>query len=490
MNTVRTIAKNSGASLLTQVSTPASSFVLVFFIARWLGVSGVGSFSSALSMLYIFEAFTCLGFQYLITREISQDRSKAGKLLVNASFLGFISSIIMVGVMCLVVNVITDSPDTIHSAYVLSISLIPFTLSLVCQSISRGFEKLEHIAIATVAGNALKVLLGLFVLFGGYGLIHLMIVILGSHFLMFGISLFFAVKCVSKDLSGILKIDIAFCKWIIAATSVFALIFIFSAIRYNIDVLILTKMMGEREVGFYSAASKLANIGALGISFYIMAIQPVIFRLFKSSMEKFEMVCSESIRYFFILILPIIAGTTILSDKFVLLIFGAEFLPSAHVLSILIWLVILTGFNQIFANVLVASNYQKVNLLGNIISMISNIFLNLLLIPRYSFIGAGIASVASASVILIYQYNFVSKYLFKVHYFSLAKKPFLATTLIGGIIFLLRDINLVFLIFVSVVGYFTFLLILKTFLERDINLVRKLFKGEEDLPYEGSSRNA
>lgn len=479
MNTVRTIVKNSGASLLTQVSTPASSFVLVFFIARWLGVSGVGSFSSALSMLYIFEAFTCLGFQYLITREISQDRSKAGKLLVNASFIGFIVTIPFVVVMCLVANLITGNADTIHSAYVLSISLIPFTLSLVCQSVSRGFEKLEHIAIATVAGNALKLLLGLFVLFGGYGLIHLMIVILGSHFLIFIISLYFAFKCISEQENRNLKIDILFCKWIIQATPVFALIFVFSAIRYNIDVLILTKMMGEREVGFYSAASKLVNIGALGISFYIMAIQPVIFRLFKSSMEKFEMVCSESIRYFFILILPIIAGTTILSDKFVLLIFGAEFLPSAHVLSILIWLVILTGFNQIFANVLVASNYQKVNLLGNIISMIVNICLNLLLIPRYGFIGAGIASVVSALVILIYQYNFVSKYLFKVHYFSLAKKPFLATVLIGVVIFLLRDINLVVLIVVSAVGYFMSLLVLKAFSEKDINLVRKLYKGEE-----------
>jgi O-antigen/teichoic acid export membrane protein len=463
------------------VSTPASSFVLVFFIARLLGVSGVGAYSSAFSLLYMFEAFACLGFQYLITKEVSQDKSKAGKFLVNASFLGLVFSILMAGVMCAIVNVITDARDTIHSTYVLSISLIPFTLALVCQSISRGFEKLEHIAIATVAGNALKVLLGSFVLFKGYSLVHLMIIILGSHFLMFGISLFFAVRCVSADLGRILKIDIMFCKWIIGATPIFALIFIFSAVRQNIDILILTKMMGEREVGFYSAASKLVNVGALGISFYIMAVQPLIFKLFKSSLEKFETLCLESIRYFFILILPIIAVTTILSDKFVLLIFGEKFLPSAYVLSILIWLLILAGFNQIFTNALVASNNQKVNLFGNIISMIANVCLNLLLIPRLGFIGAGIASVASALVILIYQYNFVSKNLFKVNYLSLGKKPLIGSVFMGIFLIFYKDINLFLSIFASTIVYLLSLLALKTFSMRDRDRIRQLWKKESNL---------
>lgn len=479
MNTVRKIVWNSGASLLTQISTPASSFVLVFFIARLLGVSGVGAYSSAFSLLYIFEAFTCLGFQYLITKEVAQDKSKAGKLLVNASFLGFVFSILMVGVMCVVVNAITNAPDTIHSTYVLSLSLVPFTLALVCQSISRGFEKLEDIAIATVAGNALKVVLGWVVLFKGYSLAYLMAVILGSNCLMFSISLFFAVKLISPDLRRILKIDMGFCKWIIGASPVFAFIFIFAAIRQNVDILILTKMMGEREVGFYSAASKLVNIGALGISFYIMAVQPVIFRLFKSSMKKFEIVCLESIRYFFIMMFPIIVVATFLGDKFILLIFGKEFLPSAYVLSILIWLLILTGFNQIFANALVASNYQRVNLIGNIISMVSNVFLNLLLIPRFSFIGAGIASVVSAFVILVYQHWFVVKHLFKVNYFKLAKRPFIAVVLMALILFILKDANFLVLVVISFIGYFISLFVLKEFSERDIDLVRRLFKGEE-----------
>lgn len=481
MNTVRRIVKNSGAAFLTQLSTPVSSFVLVFFIARFLGVSGVGIYSAALAILFIFQAFSSLGFQYLITREVAQDKSKAGKLLVNASLIGFIFSIFMAGVMCLVVNLITDSADIIHAVYILSISLIPYSLALVCQSISRGFEKLEYITIAMVMGNVFKLLLGLFILFEGYDLIYLMFVISGSHFLIFFISLFLTFKCISKPFHQISRIDFGFCKWIIGATPVFALIFVFSDIRQNIDVLILTSIMGEREVGFYGAASKLMKMCGLGIGFYIWALQPVIFRLFKSSQEKFELACTESIRYLFIIILPIITGTIILSDKFILLIFKEEFLPSAYVLNILIWLLMLKVFNQIFANALIASNNQKVNLQGNIISMISNIVLNLLLIPKFSFIGAGIANVASALIMFAYQHHFVSKNLFKINYFHIAKKTVVANVLMGTIVFLLKDINLFLLIVISAVAYFIILLSLKVFSTRDMDLLRKLWKGEGDL---------
>ena len=481
MNTVRRIVKNSGASFLTQISTPASSFVLVYFIARWLGVSGLGAYTSALSVLLIFQAFASLGFQHLITREVAQDNSKASKFLVNASFLGCIFSIPIAGFMSLAVHFITDDSVVIQAVYVLSISLVPYTLGVVCQSISRGFEKLEHITIAIVSGNVFKLLLGIIVLFQNYGLTYLMFVILGSHILIFIISLFLTLKCISKDRQKFSVIDIVFCRWILRTTPVFALIFIVAAIRMYINIVILTSMMGARDVGFFSAADRLVNLFSLGISFYIMAVQPVIFRLFKSSFEKFEMVCTESIRYFSIMMLPIIAGMTILGDRFILLIFKGEFLPSTVALNILIWVLILKGFNQIFANALIASNNQKINLKGNIIGMLSNVCLCILLIPTLSFIGAAIANVAAAFITFIYQNYFVSKLLLKINILQLAQKPIAATILTVMIIFLLKDINLFVLIVISAITYLICLWALKSFTANDMDLLRKLWRGNEEL---------
>lgn len=484
MNSVKRIAKNSGASLLAQVSNPISSFILVFFIARLLGVSGLGVLSSALSIFYIFQALSSLGFNYLITREVAQDKAKAGKYLINASLLGAIVSILMVFIMCLVVNFITDVTDIKSAVYIMSIALVPSTLAVVFQSICRAFEKIEYITISQIVGNVFKGIFGLIVLFKGFGIISLVTVIMGSNFLICLMSYFFAVRCTAKKR---FKVDIDFCKWIIKATPVFAFIFIVHTIRWNIDILLLTNMMGETEVGYYNAAIRLINICKLGLSCYIFAIQPVIFKLFRSSIEKFKLLCEDSIRYLLIITIPVALGITLLSDKLILLVFNQDFLPATNVLAITIWIQVLAGANLIFASALVACNKQKVNLKGIVISMIVNICLNLILIPKFDIIGAAVASLSSSFVLLSYQYLFISKHLFRISFIRISIKPTISAAIMGTVILLIKDANLPFVIALSMGIYVACLLVLKTFSPEDKKLWSKIWRKDGNLNISTSS---
>jgi O-antigen/teichoic acid export membrane protein len=388
----------------------------------------------------------------------------------------------MSGIMCVSVNLITNNNDIIRGVYILSISLIPYTLAVVCQSISRAFEKMEHIAVSELSGNCSKMVVGVFVLMKGYGILELMFIILASQILISGLSLYFALKCIRKPLRLIAKeLNLDFSKWMLRASPVFAVILIVSAIRLNIDISILTKMMGEIEVGYYSAASKLVTLFKHGMICYIMAIQPVVFRLYATSSEKFETICRESIRYIFIITFPIIFGTMVLSEHFIILIFRQEFLPSALALRVIIWVIILFGLNQIFANALIAGHKQNINLHANLIGMAGNIALNVFLIPPYAVLGAAVANVASAFIILIYQYYFVSRYLFEVNYINYILKPFISSVVMGGFLLVIKEFNLLISIPISAVIYIICLLALRTFSKKDLNLLRKLWKGERGL---------
>lgn len=478
MNTVKRLVKNTGAEFLTQVAAPACSFILILFVARSLGVSGLGKFSIALSLFFIFHTISSLGFTHLITREVARDRSKAGKYLINASFIGFFFSALMVGAMYLASYLLNYSADTALAIYILSFALIPAVFALVCQSICRAFEKLEYVSIPLIIGNLFKVSFGLLILFKGYGLVELMAVILGSHFLIFFMSLYFVFRCIGKPLY---KIDFKFCKWIIEATPVFALIFIFSTIYWNVDIIMLSKIKGPTEVGFYSAAYKLMKVCKIIPMAYLMAFQPVIFRLFKSSSEKFKFACTKSIKYLFVTILPIAVGTTILADKFIRLFFRNEFLASANVLRILIWTLVPFSIVLVFAYALIASNNQKIDLRVNIIGMVCNVGLNLLLIPKLGFLGAGIATLTSICIFLTLQYLFISKNLFKVNFVEATKKPIISAALMGIVILLIREVNLLLLIFISAAVYGFFLFALRTFSQGDIRLVRRLWEKEKGL---------
>ena len=487
MNTVKRLVKNTGAALLTQVIGPVCSFILVLFVARTLRVSGLGKFSIALSVFFIFQTISSLGFTHLITREVARDRSKASKYLINASFIALFFSALMAGAMCLTAYLLNYPADTALAIYILSFALIPAVIALVCQSICRAFEKLEYVSIPLVTGNLFKVLLGLFILFRGYGLVELMIVILGSHFLILFMSQYFVLRCIGKPLY---RIDFGFCKWIIKATPVFALIFIFSTIYWNVDVIMLSKMKGATEVGFYSAAYKLAMVCKIILMAYLMAFQPVIFRLFKSSLEKFKIACTKSIKYLFFTMLPIAVGTTILADRFIQLFFRNEFLASASALRILIWTLVPFSMVLVFAYALIASDNQIIDLRVNIIGMLCNVGLNLLLIPKLGFLGAGIATLASICIFLTLQYLFISKNLFKVNFVEATEKPIISAALMGIVILLIREVNLLLLIFISAAVYGFFLFALRTFSQGDIDLVRRLWEKERGLALsqsEGSS---
>jgi len=478
MNTVKRLAKNMGAMLLAQVAEPACSFILVIFIARSLGVSGLGKFSIALSLFFIFETISSLGFAHLVTREVARDKSKAGKYLINASFVGFFFSVLMVGAMGLTSYLLNYSADIALAIYILSFALIPATLALICQSICRALEKLEFVALPLIIGSSFKVLVGIYILFRGFGLIELMAAILVSQFLILLMSLYFVLRCIGRP---VYSIDLKFCKWIIRATPVFALIFILNTMRWNVDILMLSKLTGATDVGFYSAAHKLMKVGRMLLTGYAMAFQPVIFRLFKESSEKFIIACRESIKYLFIAILPIAVGTTLLSDKLILFFYKSEFLASANVLRILIWILVLSGANIVLAYTLIATDNQRVNLYGNFMLLFSNVALNLLLIPKFGFLGAGIASFISSCVFLIFQYSFVSKNLFKISFVEIGAKPVIAAALMAIIILVFRQINLFLLIFVSALAYALFLFPLKTFSQTDIQLFRRLWEKEKGL---------
>lgn len=478
MNTIKRLVKNTGVVLLAQVAEPVCSFILVLFIARSLGVSGLGKFSIAISLFFIFQTISSLGFSHLITREVARDRSKAGKYLINASFVGFFFSILAAGAMCLTGYLLNYSADTALAIYILSLALVPMVFSLVCRSICRAFEKLEYVSIPLITGNLFKLLVGLLILFKGYGLVELMAVILGSHLLNLFISLYFVLRCIGKPL---FKIDFGFCKWIVKTTPTFALIFIFATIYWNVDILMLSKIKGSTEVGFYSAAYKLMNVWKVIPLAYLMALQPVISRLFESSLEKFKIACTNSIRYLFMVMLPIAVGATLLSGNFIVLFFKESFLASANALSILIWTLVPYTINITLAHALIASNNQKINLRSLLISMMCNVTLNLLLIPRFSFLGAAMATLISICIFLSLQYGFISKNLFRLNFFQIAGKPVISAALMGMIILLLRQLNLFLVVSIAALAYVLFLLTLRPFSPTDIQLFRRLWKREKGL---------
>jgi len=232
-------------------------------------------------------------------------------------------------------------------------------------------------------------------------------------------------------------------------------------------------MMGDAEVGLYSAAYKLSEPLSLIPHALLISIFPIMAASFKTSEERLIKSYRLSFKYLLIITFPIAMGVSILSDKFILLIYGSEFYGSAIALKILIWALVFSSGNAVFWNLLVSIGKQKLGTYITALSAFGNITLNLILIPKMSYTGASIASVMTAFLAFIMSFYFVSKNFRAVPLHRISAKPFISGLIMGVFIYFF-DINMFLLILCATVIYSLSLLFLETFTEEDVEVFEKL----------------
>lgn len=72
MNQIQRIVKNMGVTGATQVLTALISFVLLIYLARFLGEANFGKYNFAFSFTSLFAIFADLGINQLLVREIAR----------------------------------------------------------------------------------------------------------------------------------------------------------------------------------------------------------------------------------------------------------------------------------------------------------------------------------------------------------------------------------------------------------------------------------
>ncbi len=115
----------------------------------------------------------------------------------------------------------------------------------------------------------------------------------------------------------------------------FALTASIGTIYHRIDMVMLSAMQGDAAVGWYNAACNLVYTLVIIPDMFSYAVFPVMSRFFVSSKEALKTTLQKSAKYLFILGLPIGVGTSLLSDRIILLIYGAEFTPAIVAMQVL-----------------------------------------------------------------------------------------------------------------------------------------------------------
>jgi len=474
MNDVQRIAKNTGVYGLSQVIASLLGFVLLIYLARYLGEVGFGKYSFALAFTSFFVIVADLGINQLIIREISRDKELARVYLTNVVLIKLLLSIFAIAFIFLIINLMNYPPDTTYVVYLLGIYTILSSFIPAFMSMFQAFERLEYTAIVTLIKEILLVSFIVYILSSGYGLIEVGYVYVFTGVIGLVLSFSILLMRIAKPKP---VIDLALWRKLIIGGTPFALNALFAVFFFKIDTVMLSVLKGDAVVGIYNAAyNPLLALGTLVSGMLVAAIYPVMSRFYISSRDALETTTILASRYMALLGFPIAVGCFVLADRFIELFYAGQYSASVLAFQILALFIPFRLVSHITGTLLTSINRQELRTVSVGVSALFNIFLNAFLIPYLSYIGAGIATVLSEIFLYFIFLHYINKYYKKLVLYTHYTKPMIASILMGFFIFYFKNFNLLLLVLSASVVYFFLLIILKGFTEEDKNIVNQVLR--------------
>ncbi len=473
MNAVRTLAKNTTVLLVANIISYLLGFFTTLYTARYLGVEGFGVLSLALSLTGIFGVFTDLGLTTLTTREVSRDESLASKYIGNTAIIKIIYAFLTFGLISLIVYIIGYPQEVKTVVYIITLSVILTAFTGIFNSIFQAFQKMEYMSLNIVI-NAILMITGiLIVIHFGLGIIALSSVYLISSAIVLVVTLityswkFFVPK---------IGLDLKFWIPTIKEASFFGVSNILVVIYFYIDSLMLSIMVGYSAVGIYNASYKLIVVLLFIPGIFITSIFPLMSQHFESSKTLLKLEYEKSVKYLFATAVFIFIVGFSFADKIILIIYGTAYTPSILALQILIFVMPIIFITNLFGNLLGAINRQRILIIITAVSALFNVALNLILIQKFSYIGASIATVITEGLVFILMFLYISKHFLRISLNKNISKTIIAGILTSLLIFYLKmNINWFLAAVLGVLIYILMLFVLKIITKEDVDIFRQIF---------------
>ncbi len=369
------------------------SLLIGVLVARYLGPKQYGTYNFVLAFIMLFEPLCQLGLNSIVTRDLVRHPQDKYEILGTTFTVRFVASCFSFTTAVILIRLLRPEAPLIH-LFVLLLAIGKFFQ--VCQTINLWFES-EVTSKYTVMTRSMVLLIT-----SG---INLLLVWTKSSLWLFVAIV--TIKLILENIFLILAYQLTggnIFKWRFNYTKAKTLLSqswplilsSFGAIIYlKIDQIMLGNLSTDVAVGIYAVAARISEIWY----FIPLAIASSVFpSLLKSKERDGEEYHHKLQRIYDILACTafLIAGfISLTAAPLINLLFGAAYQQASVILTIHIWACVFIFMRAIFSKWLIAEDMLIYSLVTHGLGAIINVILNLWLIPKYSGIGAAIATVVS-----------------------------------------------------------------------------------------------
>lgn len=466
----RDIAINTVSQIIVRVGALFVALASVKLLTNYLGTVGTGNFNTITTYLNFFIVIADLGLFSVAVREISKKPEEEKKILGNVFLIRLVTAVIATGISIAIV-LLTDYSKEIKVGSLIAAGFLFFNLiSSVYDVVLQTRLKMQFSALAEFSSKVIS-LLALYLIVLNHGSFYWIV----STITLSGVTIFllkwiFARKFISFSA----KYDQKIANWIFTISLPIGIVFILNNLFFKIDTLLLFAIKGASAVGIYTVAYKVLEVTIFAGSYFASALKPSLSKYINEDKTRVANMISKSFLVMMFMSMPIALVSIIYSHEIVLFLSNPDFISGASALVILSCTLPFLYVDVLLGEILIAKDERKLLTKIAAFALSFNLIMNLIFIPRYSFMGAASVTLASEIILMFINIHYTRKIIpWSVKINDFAKIIIISViTLIIGII--LRDflkINFIIQIVLLFVLFFALLYGFKFFTLKNVKEV-------------------
>lgn len=470
MSLTRRVFYNTIVQIIGKVLTTLISLILVAALTRYLGVAGFGQYTTIFAYTQFFAVLADFGFFWFLVREIAKKNADEQKIFNNVlTFRSFIALAIF-SFSFLIGFLIPQYHEIRLGIGIISAASFWMTLNGTYVGIFQNRLRMDKAAITDLLGRAIILGIVLFQIKIGASLDQILWAYFIGNFINFFANGFLGRVYVKFRFA----FDFSYWRKVFWECLPISVVTILALIYFKVDTVMLSLLKSSTDVGIYGPPYKVVEILVIFPSIFMGNVFPIITRYIDDKDPRLQPAFQKAFDFLVLSGLPIVVGVILLAPRIIRIVAGSDFatahtIPpvfgiaatSAFSLQILIVAVGISFLSHLFGYTIIALGKQTKLIWPNLFLVVFNIILNLILIPKISYIGAAIVTVLTEFLVVFLYFILMRRYLkIEIHFAILWKVAF-AGIILGLCLYWLNFLSLWFLIPISAAVYFVSLGLVK-----------------------------
>lgn len=378
-----------------QMLRMVAGLLVGIWVARYLGPAQFGVFSYAVAFAALFSAIAKLGLDNIMVRDLVRVPDQRDSYLGTAFWLKLIGAIVMLALIALSTQFTSNDATTNLYIFIIASGTI-FQAFEVVDFYFQSKVLSKFVSICKLTQLLISSLIKLYLIFIQADLFWFVLISLVDQFTL-AVSLFFAYRY--QKVGGFYRqFDRTIAKQLLHDSLPLIFSGLVIAIYMRIDQIMIKEILGEKEVGLYSAAVRISEVWYFIPMIIANSLFPSIVNTKKVSEELYYARLQRLYTLMVWVAISIALPMTFLSDWLITLLYGEAYRAAGQVLMIHIWAGVFVFLGVASSKWFISEGLQKYSTINTVFGAIVNVLLNFLLIPKYGIYGAAIATVLAQSV--------------------------------------------------------------------------------------------